>query len=285
MNLRDATVVITGGASGIGLALAREVADRGAVPVLLDRDGDAAEAAAATLGDEAFALACDVTDLPGTEEACADVVRRRGGIDVLVANAGIAPEVTGIVGGDRDAQRRVLDINLHGVWHTIWAGAPHVVARQGHVLLISSVAAFLPAPATAAYGASKAGVEALARALRIELAPTGTTVGVAHFGLINTPLIDVFTVDPIAARLEGLLGRFQVRREPQETAAHVARAIERRRSRIVYPAPYVPLYALRGILGPVSDAAMVRLPVVRKLMADLRARDHAEVPAPTGVAA
>lgn len=271
MNLDGAHVVITGGASGIGRALAETVTARGATAVILDRHG--AEEAAAAIGG--IGVTVDVCDLDGLEAACAGLDR----VDVLVANAGVAPETTSVVDGDRDAARRVLDVNLHGVWNTVWAGAPRVVERQGHIVLVSSVAAFLPPPATAAYGASKAGVEQLSRAMRIELAHTGTTVGVTHYGLIDTPLLASFVDDPLAKRIEELLpGVARVRSRPQDVARAVAGSIERRAARTIYPRLYEPLYLLRGVLGPVYDFGMTRLPVTRALMRDLRERDHATLP-------
>lgn len=285
LELRGSTVLITGGGAGIGLALAQECASRGARCALLDINADAAAAAAARLGGGALARAVDVTDLEALEQACGEIAEETGGIDVLVANAGIGPVSTTVDAGDREHQRRVLDVNLHGVWHTLWAGVPHVVARQGHVVVISSVAAFIPAPAWAAYGASKAAVEALARAQRIELAPTGTTVGVAHFGLIDTALVEAFSDDPLTARLEALIpAPVRGRAAPSGAAKAVASGIERRAARTIYPRAYLPLYALRGIAGPLADAAITHLPSVQRLLAEVRERDHQQAAARSKVA-
>ncbi len=265
-------VVITGGAAGIGLALARELTSRGGRCALLDLDGDAAGARAAELGG--VGVGVDVTDLEALEAACDEAATALGGIDVLVANAGVGPVSTTVIAGDREHQRHVLDVNLHGVWHTLWAGGPHVVARRGHIAIVSSVAAFVPSPAWAAYGASKAAVEALSRAARIELAPAGVSVGVAHFGLVDTALVRTFSADPLTARLEALVpGPLRGRSTPEAAARALAHDIEHRRARTIFPRTYLPAYALRGVLGPVGDAVLSRLPPVRTLMGEVRDRD------------
>jgi NAD(P)-dependent dehydrogenase (short-subunit alcohol dehydrogenase family) len=280
LELSGSVVAITGGARGIGLAVAREAARRGATPALLDIDGEAAASAAQNLAGGALGLAADVTDLPELEAAFATVAERLGGVDVLVANAGIGPRATTVDGGDRAHQRRILDVNLHGVWHTMWAGVPHVVPRRGHVVAVSSVGAFLPTPTWAAYGASKAAVESLTRSMRVELAPSGVSVGVAHFGLIDTPLVEAFAADALTARIQGLAPRLL---DHRSSAAAAARAlvdgIAGRKPRTIFPGPYFGVYLLRGLLGPLADAVLVRDPRMRSLVRDLRSRDAAEAPA------
>lgn len=272
LDLAGRTAVVTGGAAGIGLAVARECAARGATCAIFDVAG--AADAARHLGGPAFGLTVDVTDLEGLETACAEVVRRTGGIDVLVVNAGIGPHATTVDAGDRDHQRRVLDVNVHGSWHTVWAGVPHVIERRGHVAVVSSVGAFISNPGSAAYGASKAAVEVLARSQRIELASTGTSVGVAHFGLIDTALVRQFDADPLTVRLMGLLPRPLRGRASAEDAARVlVDDIERRAPRTIYPRAHVPAYALRGVLGPVSDAILTRSHAVQELVVAIRERD------------
>jgi NAD(P)-dependent dehydrogenase (short-subunit alcohol dehydrogenase family) len=274
LDLDGAVVAITGGAGGIGLAVAREATSRGAVCALLDLDGAAARKAAERLGG--VGIAADVTDLGELEAATASVVEQLGGIDVLIANAGIGPRATTVDAGDRDHQRRVLDVNLHGVWHTMWAGAPLVVERRGHIVIVSSVAAFIPSPAWAAYGASKAAVEALGRAMRIELAPTNTTVGIAHFGFIDTPLVADFAADALTAKLEALAPALVRNRATASAAAcALVDGIERRKPRTVFPGPWLGVYLARGILGPLADAVLARDPRFRSLLDEVRDRDLA----------
>lgn len=272
--LCDRVVLVTGGARGIGLATAAAARERGAVVALLDIDGEAAAARAAELGGGSLGLGVDVTDLAGLEVAVAEVAERLGGIDVLVANAGIGPWTTTVGAGDRHHQRRVLDVNLHGVWHTMWAAADRVVERRGHIVVISSIAAFVLTPGWAAYAASKAAVEQLARSMRVELAPTGTTVGVAHFGLVDTELVRQFEADPISVAMERLVpSAVSSTVTPESAAAALIRDIERRKPRTIHPARWKTVYALRGVFGPVSDAVVARDPRTRRLMRATRERD------------
>ena len=276
LHLDGKVVLITGGASGIGFATASAAAKRGATVALLDLDGARAAERAAALGRSAIGLTADVTDLSALEAATAEVADRLGGIDVLIANAGIGPSATTVDSGDREHQRRVLDVNLHGVWHTMWAAADRVVERRGHIVVISSIAAYVLTPGWAAYAASKAAVEQLARCMRVELAPTGTTVGVAHFGLVDTELVRKFEADPISAAIERRAPSFVSSTVTPESAAEALVAgIESRRARTIHPARWMPFYALRGILGPLSDAVVTRDPRTRTLMTETRDRDLA----------
>jgi len=276
MALADRVVLVTGGARGIGLATAAAARARGAVVALLDVDGAAAERRAAEMGGGSLGLPADVTDLQGLQAAVAEVAERLGGIDVLIANAGIGPWTTTVGAGDRDHQRRVLDVNLHGVWHTMWAAADQVVERRGHIVVISSIAAFFLTPGWAAYAASKAAVEQLARSMRVELAPTGTTVGVAHFGLVDTELVRQFEADPISVAMERLAPSAVSGTVTRESAAAaLIRDIEHRKPRTIYPPRWRPVYALRGVFGPVSDAVVARDPRARRLMRATRERDLA----------
>lgn len=272
LDLAGRVVLITGGARGIGLATATAARDRGAVVAIIDTDGAAEQAA--SLGPDALGLSADVTDLAGLQAAVDEVAERLGGIDVVVANAGIGPRACTVAAGDREHQRRVLDVNLHGVWHTMWAAAEYVVERQGHIVVISSIASFVLTPGWAAYSASKAAVEQLARSMRIELAPTGVTVGVAHFGLVDTELVHTFAADPISAALQSLAPSAISQPVPVASAADaLVRDIERRRPRTIHPARWLPAYALRGVVGPLGDALVVRHPRFRQLMLEARDRD------------
>ena len=130
----------------------------------------------------------DVRDLPAMQAAAAQAVERFGGIDVVVANAGIA-SYGSVLQVDPEAFKRVLDVNVLGVFHTVRATLPAVIDRRGYVLIVSSLAAFTAAPGLAPYNSSKAGIEMLANALRLEVAHLGVGVGSAHMSWIDTALV------------------------------------------------------------------------------------------------
>src|SRR6476469_907588 len=186
-NLDGRVALITGGASGIGAELARQLAARGMRLGLIDINQEPLEAVAARIPGTETAVA-DVRDAEALTAAIDDLARRLGGIDVAVANAGIA------TGGPLrlvapETVEETIDVNLLGVWRTARAAMPHVLARRGHLLLVASAAAVLPTAGLGAYSASKAGVEALGRSLRVELKPHGVTVGVGYYLFLATPMV------------------------------------------------------------------------------------------------
>ncbi|MEV5003765.1 SDR family NAD(P)-dependent oxidoreductase [Nocardioides sp. LML1-1-1.1] len=270
--------MITGGAAGIGRATAQQAWERGADVVLIDRN-DEVERVASEMGTSSRPVrwrVADVTDLVVLEAAVDSIAAECGRIDVVVANAGIGPRPTSVAFGDREHQRRLLDVNLHGVWHTAWASASHLVDSGGHLAIISSVTAFAPTPAWAGYGASKAAVESLARAMRIELAPSGVSVGVIHFGFVDTGLVRAFAADPLNEALEGVLPAVGLTKAtPADAAAALVDSIERRRPRLIYPARFVPVYLMRGLIGPVVDAYLVHSPRSRSVLRSIVDNDRA----------
>lgn len=182
-------VLITGGGRGIGAETAKAAAAKGARVVLTDIDAAALKEVVAEIGeDRVVAAVADVTDLGQMEAAVAQGIERFGGIDVVLANAGIA-SYGSVRAIDPKAFKRVLDINVLGVFHSVRAALPSLIERRGYVLVVSSLAAFAAAPGLAAYNASKAGAEHFANALRLELAPHGVAVGSAHMSWIDTPLV------------------------------------------------------------------------------------------------
>ena len=138
--------------------------------------------------DAALGVLADVCDLDSMERAVAQGIEQFGGIDLVLANAGIA-SYGSVLGVDPATFRRVIDVNINGVFHTVRAALPSVIERKGYILVVSSLAAFAPAPGFAAYNASKAGVENFANALRLEVKHHGVDVGCAHMSWIDTPLV------------------------------------------------------------------------------------------------
>jgi NAD(P)-dependent dehydrogenase (short-subunit alcohol dehydrogenase family) len=252
--------LVTGAARGIGLETARLLHSRGALVALADLDGDEAEREAAKLGaDRTLALAVDVTDPDAVERAVAATVERFGGLDIPIANAGIAPETTTLRRADPVAFERVLDVNLNGVWHTVRSSLPQVAARRGHVVVIASVYAFVNGVLAAPYAMSKAAVEQLGRALRVELAPHGASATVGYFGFVDTRMVQEGLANPIGERMMEIVPSFAARRiTPSAAAAALVRGIERRAPRVIAPRWWVIYSRMRGLISPLLDSRMER---------------------------
>jgi NAD(P)-dependent dehydrogenase (short-subunit alcohol dehydrogenase family) len=189
-SVNSQVVFITGGAQGIGAEVARRLHAKGAKLVLTDLDEAALAARSAELGgdDRVLTVVADVRDLAAMQAAAEAAVKKFGGIDAVVANAGIA-SYGSVLNVDPEAVSRVLDVNLLGVFHTVRAALPSIIDRRGYVLIVSSLAAFTAAPGMAPYDMSKAGNEHLANALRLEVAHLGVAVGSAHMSWIDTALV------------------------------------------------------------------------------------------------
>jgi NAD(P)-dependent dehydrogenase (short-subunit alcohol dehydrogenase family) len=261
---RRKSVFVTGAARGIGRETARQLVAAGYDVALVDLLADEVEEAAAALGERAFPLVADVTDQASLTDAAAQAARRFGGIDAVVANAGIA-DLSPILGGDRARQQRMLDINLGGVLDTLRATAPYVIERRGYLLSIASAAAISHLPLLGVYGATKAGVEALSDSLRIELRSRGVQVGVGYFLLIKTPLLDGPGSELLPV-LERGLGWPMNRRIPVERAGQaIVAGIERRSRRVYAPGLVGPMLPLRQLLAPVIEQQMRLTGVVREV--------------------
>jgi hypothetical protein len=270
--LRDRVVFITGAARGIGAATARAAAAAGARVSLVGLEPDRLAALAAELGPAHAWFECDVTDQAAVDRAVAGTVAALGGIDAVVANAGVANNGTVAV-NPPDALARTIEVNLLGVVRTVSATLPHVVARRGYLLLVSSAAAFTVLPGMAAYCASKAGVEQFGNALRLEVAHRGVAVGTAHMTWIDTDLVrdlreDLPSVRDAIDRLPGPLGAHT---SVEACAAAFLRALERRRRRVYVPRSVAVLSALRPLLlGPLGQAVTLR--VAARSVPELEAR-------------
>jgi len=187
-----AVAIITGGASGIGKALAEALAERGCEVVVADLQTELAEDTAGALrarGSRATASHLDVTDFAAVSRLVQETVRQCGRLDYMFNNAGI-----GILGEVRDHTiedwYRIIDVNLRGVVNGV-AAAYRVMLAQGfgHIVNTASVQGLVPTPLMASYGATKHAVVALSNSLRIEAAPAGIRVSVICPGVIRTPLL------------------------------------------------------------------------------------------------
>jgi NAD(P)-dependent dehydrogenase (short-subunit alcohol dehydrogenase family) len=246
---------------GIGFETARIAHDRGASVAIVDlRVKDASEAAE-RIGERAIGLGADVVKRNAIQRAVAQTVEQFGGLDVAVANAGIAPlhpRTTRVT--DPAEFERIINVNLLGVYRTVGAALPQVVERHGQLVLVASIYAFINGVLNSAYAAAKAGVEALGRSLRAELHPHRASATVAYFGFIDTRMVQgPFDEDPLARRFQEMLPRFMARRLPPEKAGQaIVEAIERRSPRVIEPAWWRLFFGLRGMLNPVLDRLIER---------------------------
>ncbi len=284
-NLDGKTALVTGAARGIGFGIATAAAKRGANVVVIDLDEADAKAAAARLGPAAIGMEVDVTDAEALAVAMAEVVEQFGSLDLIVANAGVAPRGATVRAMDVEVFDRVLEVNLKGVTNTVRAGLPHVIASKGHFVLVSSIYAFMNGVGVAPYAMAKAGVEQLGRALRTELTPTGATCGVVYFGFVDTDMVRIgFDEDPAAKAAAALLPLpLRKRIQPSYAGEVVLRGVERRAARTITPRVWIPVSALRGIVNPVVDAVAPRLNKVSDVLKvlDLRSGEPQRLTAGT----
>ena len=269
------TVLITGGGRGIGFGLARALAARGAQIALVDLDADDVAQAAERLGPgRAIGLAADVTDRGAIEGAIASAAERFGGVDIVVANAGIAPTPAPVRLMPPDEFERVVEVDLLGVYRTAHAGIEQVIARRGQLVLVASVYAFMNGMMNAPYAVAKAGVEQLGRALRTELSIHGASATVAYFGFVDTVMVqDAFEQRrrTTGREDEDLAPAFVLKRiTPQQAGEALARAIERRQPRLIAPRWWAVASVLRGVLNPALDYATTH---TAKIQSALREAD------------
>jgi NAD(P)-dependent dehydrogenase (short-subunit alcohol dehydrogenase family) len=250
VDLQDKVVFLTGGARGIGLDAARHLHAGGARPVLVDVDEAIAESEAELLGNGALGIGADVTDATQLESAVGQTLSRFGHIDVVVANAGIAPPVETVRTGDPAAFDHVLDVNLHGVVNTVRATLPSLEETRGYLLIVSSLYAVMNGVLSTPYAMSKAALEALGRSLRVELAGTGVDVGVAYFGFIDTKLVrDAFEKPGIPELRAALRPKFLANPVPVDRAGRaMADGIRARAVRVTAPGWVRATLPLRGLL-------------------------------------
>jgi len=191
-DLTDRTALITGGAGGIGLAVARALLDAGARVALVDVDQAMLDDAAASLdaGERVLTIQADVSEPADVERYASTTADAFGGIDVFVNNAGIEGRVADLVDTSTEDFDRVIGINLRGVFLGLRSVLPHMVERgRGSVINTSSVAGLDGAPGLSPYVASKHGVTGLTKSAALEVAGTGVRVNSIHPSPVNTRMM------------------------------------------------------------------------------------------------
>ena len=259
--LTGKVALITGAARGIGAETAKALAQRGVRLVLTDLDKEPLDEVVAAIGaDDAVGVIADVCDLESMERAVAQGVERFGGIDLVLANAGIA-SYGSVLAVDPATFRRVVDVNINGVFHTVRAALPSVIDRKGYVLVVSSLAAFAPAPGMAAYDASKAGAEHFASALRLEVKHLGVDVGSAHMSWIDTPLVQDAKRDMSAFRelIASLPGPLKKTTDVESCVEAFVRGMEQRSRRVYVPKWVGQVQRLRTLLTtPLGESSTLK---------------------------
>ena len=223
-NLNNKIAVITGGSTGIGLATAQRFIEDGAQVVITGRNQEALELAMAELGDRATGIRGDVANLEDLDRLFAQVQQQFGRIDVLFANAGIAPFVP-FEAVTEEHFDGLFNINVRGLFFTVQKALP-LLSENASIILNASVVAQSGLRNTSVYSATKAAVRSLGRTLAAELSPRGIRVNVVSPGLTQTPLVgklglskdelDAFGAQMVQQTPLGRLGR------PEEIAATAA---------------------------------------------------------------
>ncbi|WP_149361375.1 SDR family oxidoreductase [Lolliginicoccus suaedae] len=238
LSLDGATVIVTGGARGIGAATARAFSEHGATVWIGDLDASLAEQTAATL-DNTHAAHLDVTSPESWAAFTATVIEHSGSVDVLVNNAGIMP--LGPFLDQADAlSRLMIDINVHGPSHGTRAVLPGMLERRrGHIVTVASMAGKLPIPGMAMYNASKFAAVGLSSALRAENARTGVSFSCVMPSAVRTELSS-------GARLGGALPTV----DPEDVAREIVRTVRTRAAEVSVPRFVHPAVALMHALVP-----------------------------------
>jgi NAD(P)-dependent dehydrogenase (short-subunit alcohol dehydrogenase family) len=279
--VRGKVALVTGAARGIGFETARALVSRGTSVAVIDLVAEAAEAAAAQLHDtDAIGLAADVTDRGALQQAVAATVERFGGLDIVVANAGIASRAATFRAMASEGFERVIDVNLMGVVRTVEAALPEIIRRRGHVVVVASVYAFGNGVGATSYAMSKAAVEQFGRALRVELVQHGASASVAYFGFIDTEMVHrAIDADPVVDSMLAAYPRpLRKRLHPAVAGEAIASGIERRAPRIIRPRRWVVMSTLRGILNPLIDTRMERDSTVQAVARELDSREGKDQP-------
>lgn len=250
MELDGKRVLITGGARGIGAAVARECARRGARVSLVGLEPELLADVAEGLGADHLHYEANVTDRDSLASAVERTASELGGIDMVLANAGIATYGT-VENVDPEAFLRAIEINLNGVFHTAQLTLPHLGRSRGWLGVLASIASYAPLPGAASYNASKAGVELMVRAMRVEVGWRGICVTSIHPSWIDTDLVRESHDDLESYREMRSKLPWPVRSttSPERCAKLIVDGAIARRQRIFIPPSARLVYWLRNLIG------------------------------------
>jgi NAD(P)-dependent dehydrogenase (short-subunit alcohol dehydrogenase family) len=239
-NLDGKVAIVTGGAKGLGLAIAKRLGEAGATVVLSDLPGGVLDAAAESIG--AGAIACDVREEAQVEKLVADTVAEHGHLDVMVACAGIA-SVKPLVQMPLEEWRAVLSVDLDGVFLcTKHAGLAMASNGGGSIINIASIKAFGGAPATGHYGAAKAGVVSLTKTAAMELRSAGVRVNAICPGWVQTDMVSEHKAElesVLGVSFDDYIGHIQGRLGEPDEVAGLAVFLASERSRFSSGTAYV----------------------------------------------
>lgn len=241
-------VLITGAARGIGAETARQLAAQGATLALVGLEADRLAALAQELGPQHCWAECDVTQQSSVQDAVDQAIAHLGGLDVVVANAGIASNGTVAI-SPVEALVKTVEVNLIGVIRTVSATLPALTASQGYYLLVSSAAALKSMPGTSAYAGSKAGVDHFANALRLEVAHKGVDVGVVYPAWVDTDLVrdQRRELASFNDAIKELPWPFNVITSVSDCAHAMVNAVNKRQRKTYVPAALAPVGAVRQL--------------------------------------
>lgn len=195
MRLKDEVALITGAGSGMGQAGAIRFAQEGAAVVVVDLNGEAAEATAQQIrdnGGRALSVTANIAGLEGNQQAVDVALEEFGKLSIVWANAGMATKVQPLAEADEETFRRMQDVNVYGPWNMARAAMPHLAKEKGSMLITASLSGLTARPGNSAYSATKGAAVQLTRALAIEFAPDVRVNSICPVAT-QTPMQDVFT--------------------------------------------------------------------------------------------
>lgn len=199
LDLSGQTAVVTGGAAGIGQAIARRLACAGATVAIVDTDLAGAREVAAACGRGAFAIQADVALAADVQRAVDEIIKHTGRLDILVNNAGIAGPAAPVWEQTDENWQRNIAVNLTGVFNFCRAAVPHMRSRgYGRIINVSSIAGKEGNPRMAPYSATKAGVIGFTKSLGKELATEGICVNAVAPAVVQTQILDQLTPEQVA---------------------------------------------------------------------------------------